>query len=289
MDEDFAKIIKSGPRTLAKLMGLEGAAVLSPGNLVTLGSLVTKLKQHGDRVSQYLWGRFSEPTRQILTEYAGSSLENGPVQNALVLELNRIIQGESIYEARRFADVALSEKTRELLQQQPTGEALSRLNRMLLQDAYPGGISSTQTDWLSGEMAAMFEHQLHTPIVFDLEELAPPLARRLKSMRGSAAHLYRTFGDLLHHPEAPAELLTLIMQFAESNWSKSDSPMPFGIARVLYFACIAKALTQGGQRISPLDDRALRSGFEWAASLVWVDKATKEVLREAHQFLKPKK
>jgi hypothetical protein len=289
MDEDFARITQSGPRTLARLMELEGPSTLSIGNFANLSSLATKLRRRADKVSQFLWGRFKAPTQQILSDFEGSSLEMGPVQNALVLELNRIIQGEPIYEARRFAGVVLAEKTQELLAQKPEGEKLMRLNRMLLEDAYPQEISKTVTEWLWGEMAAMFEHQLRTPIVFDLEELAPPLAQKLKTIRGSDTHFLRTFGELFHQEEAPVELLVLIMEFAEANCSNPDSPMPFGIARVLYFACMAKALGQGGRRIGPLDDKSMRAGFEWAAGLVWVDEDTRRVFREAHRLLNAKK
>jgi len=50
-------------------MNNNGASILSPGEITDLPSLVTKLNQPSDEVSQYLIGRFSEATRELLSAY----------------------------------------------------------------------------------------------------------------------------------------------------------------------------------------------------------------------------
>ncbi len=60
-------------------------------------------------------------------------------------ELNNILRQSCIYEKRRFAGVKLEDQTRHLLGQKPQGDDLIRLNRMLLEDAYPLEISSNRS------------------------------------------------------------------------------------------------------------------------------------------------
>ena len=50
--------------------------------------------------------------------------------------LNNAVIGPSIYIEQRFADVKLRPETQELLQQNPQGNDLTRLNRLLLDDTY---------------------------------------------------------------------------------------------------------------------------------------------------------
>ena len=47
-----------------------------------------------------------------------------------------IVQGQPIYEKQRFAGVELSEACRKLIEENPQGEMLGRLNRQLLEEAY---------------------------------------------------------------------------------------------------------------------------------------------------------
>src|SRR5262249_22306332 len=60
---------------------------------------------------------------------------------ALVADLNAILLGPSIYDPTRFAGVEVLKSTDDLRLTSPTGERLIRLNRLLLEDAYPTLIS----------------------------------------------------------------------------------------------------------------------------------------------------
>ena len=55
----------------------------------------------------------------------------------LVSNLNQIITGPSIYDSNRFQGIHLRPATDELRRQNPHGQDLTRLNRRLLEDAYP--------------------------------------------------------------------------------------------------------------------------------------------------------
>jgi len=60
------------------------------------------------------------------------------LRHQLVEELNAVIYGRLIYEEERFSGVALSNATKKLLEFNPKNAGVFRLNRLLLQDAYPG-------------------------------------------------------------------------------------------------------------------------------------------------------
>jgi KaiC/GvpD/RAD55 family RecA-like ATPase len=113
----------------------KGSSMFSVGDLVDLQSLAGKLKQPANPVSTYLESQLSAATRTALANYQGSNFDPGLLRTALVVDLNKIIGGQSIYEVERFAGVTLRPETRQLLAQNPQGDALVRLNRRLLEDA----------------------------------------------------------------------------------------------------------------------------------------------------------
>jgi MFS family permease len=60
-----------------------------------------------------------------------------PLRVALADELTGIMKGRSLYEPQRFAGVSLSDETTQLLAQDSQGSKAVRLNRRLLEDAFP--------------------------------------------------------------------------------------------------------------------------------------------------------
>lgn len=122
------------------------AAIVTLEDIINPPLLLGKLKQpdKADGVSQHLRGLLSKDTVKTLSNYTGSRADVD-LGAAIVGDLNRVIQGELIYDAQRFAKVKLLAETRKLLEQKPQGPALARLNRMLLEEAYPQEIR-TQVD-----------------------------------------------------------------------------------------------------------------------------------------------
>jgi hypothetical protein len=148
-----------------------------------------------------------------------------------------------------------------------------------------GSESTRQPKWSAEELAGVFQHQMSTSIALDLAAMNPPLARRLSRLRPRKANPFRTFGDLFGDEAVPAELLELVLEFAEENLRDPSSPMPTELARVLYFGCLANAARQGSPRIRELDRQALCRGFEWVLGLAWVDARAKGLFRKALPFV----
>ena len=65
-----------------------------------------------------------------------------PDEGALVAELNALVGGPSVYDADAFAQVELSKETREAAEAGAAGELLARLNRTLLDAAYPDQLAT---------------------------------------------------------------------------------------------------------------------------------------------------
>ena len=117
--------------------------LLSEDDLKDPGSLVVKLQDTRAVISQHIALQLSAETQQLLGKYDGISSPSLALQRALILDLNKILQAGPLYDAESFADIELSEQTSELLAQDPqSGEALVRLNRLLLSDAYPHEVAS---------------------------------------------------------------------------------------------------------------------------------------------------
>jgi hypothetical protein len=100
--------------------------------------------QEPTQIADYLWGRLSARTRKLLSDY--SSDVDQQVREALVQDLNVIIQGPSIHAIDRFSEVKQRQETLDLLKVNPEGEELARLNRLLLEDAFPKELQKPKSD-----------------------------------------------------------------------------------------------------------------------------------------------
>ena len=107
------------------------------------GSLAVKLQDTRAVVSNRIVAQLSAETQRLLDEYDGISSPSLALQRTLILDLNKILQAGPLYDAENFVKIELSEETDALLAKNPqSGEALGRLNRLLLLDAYPHEVAS---------------------------------------------------------------------------------------------------------------------------------------------------
>ncbi len=116
------------------------SSLFSAGHFSDLSGLVAQLVSQQDAVSNYLWKIFDSTSQQVLKDPKSTVAQK---QTALVKELNIILAGGSIYDSNRFAGIALSTETEALRDKNPQGAAEIRLNRLLLEDAYPLKIANS--------------------------------------------------------------------------------------------------------------------------------------------------
>ena len=138
-------------RTLDGWIQIENSATsLSSGGILDAAGFAARLSNGTDELSIFLRGRLQDPVKADLTT-------SKPVSAALLRDLNQVIAGPSIYAPTRFQKVVLRPQTERLLKQNPAGLQLARLNKMLLEDAYPAELAkSVETGWVvkDGAMAS---------------------------------------------------------------------------------------------------------------------------------------
>jgi hypothetical protein len=90
-------------------------------------------------LSKFLFKQFSADARIKLKDYDESPTPDAHacLQATVISELNKILMGASIDRDDLFEGIELSPETMNLIATHPQGDALLRLNRLLLEQAYP--------------------------------------------------------------------------------------------------------------------------------------------------------
>ena len=149
--DDAARILDS---LAARYEG--GFSTFSVDDFANLPVLASKLKETTRAVDRYVADRLSTATKEALLNYQGGGSDPAALQTALVQDLNSIISGPSIYDAQRFLGVALRSATQQFPSQNPQGVSLLRLNRLLLEDAYPLELSRSH-EWEAQDELASYQ------------------------------------------------------------------------------------------------------------------------------------
>lgn len=131
---------------------------LNSGSIKDPAAFVQELMHGSDAMSAFLRSRLESSLQADLASFSPASANAKPVLAALVQNLNRILAGPSIYGEADFGKLPLRPETSRLLQQSPRGRQLARLNRMLMEDAYPDGLEkASPIGWVvkDGAMASI--------------------------------------------------------------------------------------------------------------------------------------
>jgi uncharacterized membrane protein len=139
-------------------LALEGSPpIIHPTSILTAADFkdprvfAVKLNNPDNAVAVYILQKMSEDGCLNLTEYIHSNSGDEELLKNLAKELNKVLEsGTSIYDQTRFANVPLSAETLVLQEAKPRGAALAYLNRLLLEDAFPGDIVQQQGCLLFG-------------------------------------------------------------------------------------------------------------------------------------------
>jgi O-antigen/teichoic acid export membrane protein len=108
----------------------------------SLPSLAAQLRQATNPVAAFVSGRLSPDTARQVSEFRGAS-NHAALASALATDFNRLCAGDSLYETNRFATVKLPEHIQARIDTHPQGEEQVRLNRILLQSAFPKSLSDS--------------------------------------------------------------------------------------------------------------------------------------------------
>ena len=100
--------------------------------------ILDRIKSGTNALGSHLGTAFSASAQAQLKEFKGTNMAGiEAMQKLLAEELNRLITGPALFEAKRFEGVKLSDRSGALLARTPQGAQLQRLNRWLIEDAFP--------------------------------------------------------------------------------------------------------------------------------------------------------
>jgi magnesium-transporting ATPase (P-type) len=127
---------------------------VKPEEIVNVPSLAGKLAAKSDPVSAYLNGQLDTNAQAFLAAWRLSPTNDETLTNTLVDSLNAIVSGSSIYDKTRFQNIPLEPETQSRLEHPRRHDF--RLNRLLLDDAYPGALKkSAKHDWFEAFLFAL--------------------------------------------------------------------------------------------------------------------------------------
>lgn len=110
-----------------------------------------RLVNCNDPVSEFLWEKLPPKLQAELLNLDTFLDEDGTGRLGLLIanlctHLKELLLGPSIYQQWRFSNVMLNEEVRALIQQDPIGDDVIRLNRLLLEAAYPRELAKSSNN-----------------------------------------------------------------------------------------------------------------------------------------------
>jgi len=99
-------------------------------------NLLNKLMEHKDLLCQLIKGQFSQKMLALLKTYDGA-VPSEALKETLVAEMNIIIQGSNLHDEERLRHVQLPKELKRLVRQMGLDSSIIRINRMILEAAYP--------------------------------------------------------------------------------------------------------------------------------------------------------
>jgi len=142
---------------------IRGSLLFAADDFTDLNGLALVLSEPADQLADFIQAHLSDDTLAWLDQYNGtngSPAARRGLAAALSADFNRLLPGPCLYTAERFQGVILNNNTRILLDHKPAGDALLRLNRMLLEDAYPALLARNFLSNLKAEDAVVHRMSL---------------------------------------------------------------------------------------------------------------------------------
>lgn len=130
--------------SIQRMTERSGATLINKGELRNPEGFVIKLRDADDSLSKYIREQFSSKTQEMLEAYNDSYPPSNTLQNALIDELNQLLKSKSFYKEELFANVDLTKETKKLLSKKLQGREITRLNRLLIENAFPNEIAKSK-------------------------------------------------------------------------------------------------------------------------------------------------
>ena len=122
--------------SIVQAIPTSNSPLLSGSDLMDPLGLVERFQLRRDPVTAFLWSQLSAATQNLVNNN-GRSSPSSILIDGLMHDLNAVIGGPSIYDATRFEAFDLTPETMQLIAGNPSGTDLLKLNRLLLEQAFP--------------------------------------------------------------------------------------------------------------------------------------------------------
>jgi len=152
-----------------------GSLLFTTDDVLDWPTFIARLKAGNDPVSRYLWRQLKHATHKQIEAYAGPAPPAAMVRDAVIRDINRLIQEQNIYNPQRFAGIQISPEARFLATNNVSGRTLVRLNRLLLESAFPGELRP-----LSGSKSLIYLVTAKPRT----DKVGPDAVRRLRELIG---------------------------------------------------------------------------------------------------------
>ena len=156
-----AKARSNGARALFDGKTLDGwiqvqnsSTSFGGSDIIDIPAFAKTLAASSDSVAAFLDNQLDDQVKGSLAGYSDPNTDTKAARSALAKILNRIIGASPLYDKSRFQNVQLRPETQKLIKENPHGADLVRLNRLLLEDAFPAELAkSMATGWVVKEGA----------------------------------------------------------------------------------------------------------------------------------------
>jgi tetratricopeptide (TPR) repeat protein len=102
-------------------------------------NIVTTLRSSQEPLYRWLFQNLERSTKDLITSRGSEAA----LKAALAKDWNQLLAGPPLCESNRFAQVKLSDYLKQFVAQNPRGDTRIRLNRLLLEAAFPGDIAKS--------------------------------------------------------------------------------------------------------------------------------------------------
>lgn len=117
---------------------ISSSSTLSSSDVVQLSMLITRLRCQSEPFSVYLYSQLSTSTRDAIAMYEEAKENNKLLRELLAADLNRVIAGPALSEVSQCFGIKFRPRTEFINDSDAPGAKLAHLNRLLLEDGYPG-------------------------------------------------------------------------------------------------------------------------------------------------------
>jgi thioredoxin-like negative regulator of GroEL len=114
-----------------------GTSFFKPEDFIDLPGFAAKLRAPADPLAKYLADNLSANTKQRLSGTDQS------LRKSLAKDLNKLLEAGPLFETNRFAHLQLTDRTKRFIKENPQSHTRIRLNRILLEEAYPREIAKS--------------------------------------------------------------------------------------------------------------------------------------------------